>query len=258
MTPGYDPVPELERLGYTEREAVFLCLACVHSGYFLRRQFLHFIQRDDGAMVQRFLQKSVEREHVHRIEYAAGRHIYHLKGKAVYRIIGQEDSQNRRDKSDGEIKLRLMQLDYVLDHPGSKFLGSEQALVEFFTRRLALPPTMLPRRGNEAATNTRLFPDRMPIAVVERPNSSPLVSMAFVDGGQRSLSAFSRWLEQHDRLLRLLPRAEVVYVTDTPRNFGDAEHKFVRRFSQSRITIRGHLLQYDYPLWSMKYRRAVL
>ena len=209
-------------------------------------------------MVQRFLQKSIDREHVHRIEYAAGRHIYHLKAKAVYRIIGQEDSQNRRDKSDGEIKLRLMQLDYVLDHPGSKFLESEHAKVEFFHRKLGVPVSATLRHGGETAAKARYFPDRLPIAVIERPSSSPLVSMAFVDGGQRSLSAFRRWLEQHDDFLRLLLHAEVVYVADTPWNFGDAEHEFVRRFSPSRITIRGHLLQYDYPLWSMKYRRTVL
>ena len=208
-------------------------------------------------MVQRFLQKSIDREHVHRIEYAAGRHIYHLKAKAVYRIIGQEDSQNRRDKSDGEIKLRLMQLDYVLDHPGCRFLDNECATVEFLHRKLGVPMSALPRRGGETVARTRYFPDRLPIAVVERSNSL-LVSLAFVDAGHRSLSAFSRWLEQHDGLLRLLPHAEVVYVADTPRNFDDAEHEFARRFSKSRVTIRGHLLQYDYPLWSMKYRRAVL
>jgi len=256
MSAGYDPVPDIERLGYTEREATFLCLVCLHTGYFLRRQFLHFIERDDGAMVQRFLRKAVEREHVCPIEYQAGRHVYHAKAKLLYRLISQPDSQNRREKSDQEIQLRLMQLDYILDHPGSRFLESERAKEEFFHGNLRLPLNVLPRRGSEAAKNSRYFPDRMPIGIRQDYGPFPMVSLAFVDEGQRSLSAFARWLEQHSDLLRMLPRGEVVYVAGTERNFEGAEHEFQRRFSRREVTVRGHLLQYDYPLWSMKYRKA--
>jgi len=96
----------------------------------------------------------------------------------------------------------------------------------------------------------------MPIAVTERRGAPPLTSFAFVDEGQRSLSAFERWLGQHANLLHALAHSEVVYVADTPRNLDGAEHEFLRRFSTSRVKIRGHLLLYDYPLWSMKYRRA--
>jgi hypothetical protein len=32
----------LQALGYNEREAAFLCLAALHSGYFLRRQYHSF------------------------------------------------------------------------------------------------------------------------------------------------------------------------------------------------------------------------
>jgi hypothetical protein len=181
-----------------------------------------------------------------------------LKAKLLYRLINQPDSQNRREKSDREIKLRLMQLDYILDHPGRKFLESESAKVEFFHCKLGLPMTTLPRRGDQTSSHSRFFPDRMPIAVTDQRDDSPLVSFAFVDEGQRSLSAFERWVEQHDPLLHSLPRAEVVYVADTPRNFDGAEHEFLRRFSRSRVTIRGHLLEYDYPLRSRKYRRATL
>ena len=36
MSQSYDPVPDIERLGYTEREATFLYLVAIHSGYSLR------------------------------------------------------------------------------------------------------------------------------------------------------------------------------------------------------------------------------
>jgi hypothetical protein len=209
-------------------------------------------------MVQRFLRKSVEREHLRPIEYATGRHVYHLKAKLLYRLIAQPDSQNRREKSDREIKLRLMQLDYALDHPEKKFLESEAAKVGFFRDRLRLPETTLPRRGEQTSSSSRYFPDRMPVSVTEQNSNSSLVSFAFVDEGQRSLSSFERWLQQHSTLLHSLPHVEVVYVADTTRNFDGAEREFTRRFSRSQVTIRGHLLEYDYPLWSMKYRRMTL
>ncbi len=41
-----DPIPALETLGYTDREAAFLYLAAAHSDYFLRRQFDYFTNRN--------------------------------------------------------------------------------------------------------------------------------------------------------------------------------------------------------------------
>jgi len=253
MSSGYDPVPDIERLGYTEREAAFLYLVAIHSGYCLRRQFLYFIERDDGAIVQRFLQKGVEREHLRPIEYATGRHVYHLKAKLLYWLIAQPDSRNRREKSDWEIKLRLMQLDYVLDHPAQKFLESEAAKVESFCNKLRLPEIILPKRGEQTSSNSRYFPDRMPVAITERNSNSPFGELCFC----RRRSALALVVREMARTTpqssALVATREGVYVADTPRNFDGAEYEFDRRFSESRVTIRGHLLEYDYPLWSMKY-----
>jgi hypothetical protein len=335
MTPAYDPIPELRKLGYTEREAAFLYLVGIHSGYFLRRQYLTFIEREDGAMVQRFLQKVVELQHVHPVEYAAGRHIYHLKSKLIYRILAQEDSQNRRVKGDRQIQARLMLIDYLLDHFGEQFLETSKQKVAFFQEKLKVPLESLPqtRYGNNGTVG--YFPDRFPIAVKQKPGqSTPLITLVFIDDGLRSISAFVRWLEQHTQLLKTLHRANVIYAAGNSRNFDDAEREFLRRFPPSSATsemprglehflnylelrtrydrnvggfsltdlaivregmelytslehqallsvwkngstneakirarfepkirqtsIHGYLLEYDYPIWSMKYRRTVL
>jgi hypothetical protein len=335
MTPPYDPILELRKLGYTEREATFLYLVGIHSGYFLRRQYLSFIEREDGAMVQRFLQKSIEIQHVHPIEYAAGRHIYHLKSKSIYRILGQEDSQNRRVKGDRQIQARLMQVDYLLDHFGEQVIETMQQKVTFFQEKLKVPLESLPqiRYGNGGAPG--YFPDRFPISVKQELNQAvPLVTLVFIDDGLRSVSAFVRWLEQHAQLLKALRRADVIYAAGNSRNFDDADREFLHRFppssatqemprglehflaylqirtrydrktggfsidemrvlregmelytslekqallaawetgstSEARIRARfepqtrqisfhGYLLEYDYPIWSMKYRRSVL
>ena len=335
MTPPYDPIPELRKLGYTEREAAFLYLVGIHSGYFLRRQYLAFIEREDGAMVQRILQKSIELQHVQPVEYAAGRHIYHLKSKLIYRILGQEDSQNRRAKGDREIQARLMEVDYLLDHFGEHFLETAQQKVAFFQEKLKMPIELLPQTRYGSDRTPCYFPDRFPISVKQEPNrSAAMVTLVFIDDGLRSVSAFVHWLEQYAPLLKALHRAEIIYTAGNSRNFDDAEREFLHRFpstsatqeiprgvehflayleirsrydrntggfsmeemrvlregieiytslqqrallaaweigSTSEAKIRAHfepqtrqisihryLLKYDYPIWSMKYRRAVL
>ena len=82
----YDPIPELEKFGYTERESAFLYLVGMYSGYFLRRQFLASVQREDGAMAQRFLLKSIQLGHAVPIEYAAG--TPHLSSQVQNRVPG--------------------------------------------------------------------------------------------------------------------------------------------------------------------------
>lgn len=65
----YDPIPELIKLGYTPREAAFLYLVGMHSGYFLRRQYNQFVARDDGATSQRLCKKVTERGHAEIMDY---------------------------------------------------------------------------------------------------------------------------------------------------------------------------------------------
>ncbi len=335
MSDAYDPIPELRRFGYTEREAAFLYLVGIHSGHFLRRQYLAFIQKEDGAMVQRLLAKSVGLEHVCPIEYEHGRHIYHLKSKRIYRILGQEDSQNRRSKGDRQIQARLMLLDYVLGHFGEQFLETEQQKVKFFHEKLGIPLESLPQVTQGNRSHPRYFPDHFSVTV-EQPdsNSAPLVTLVFLDDGLRSISSFVRWLEQHTPLLNALHRADVIYTATGSRNFPEAEREFLRRFPKQnttedlplgldhflrylevrrcydlklrfltpsgmrimeegdpiypslehrallatwkmgntnearvrshyeqrtrKISILGHLLESDYPIWSRKYRRTVL
>src|SRR5882757_9138324 len=128
-----DPIRGIEYLGYTEREASFLYLVAVHSGYFLRRQFDQFIDRQSGAIAQQFLLRARRKGHIAALDFGQQRHVFHLFFKPFYTLLDNPDSQNRRRKSDAEIKLRLMALDYVLLHLSDTFLESRGAKVEFFT-----------------------------------------------------------------------------------------------------------------------------
>jgi hypothetical protein len=54
-------VAALWGLGYTEREAAFLVLAALHSGYFLRRQYLTFTGAYKGRVDDLLVRKVIER-----------------------------------------------------------------------------------------------------------------------------------------------------------------------------------------------------
>lgn len=132
---SYDAIDNLERCGYTDREATFLYMVAVHSGYFLRRQFIESVKRERGGVATSFLKKAMELGHLTALPCADGRYIYHLHSKQVYRLAGREDSQNRRLKSTPEIRRRLVALDYVLHHLGQeKFIESDEAGSSFSLR----------------------------------------------------------------------------------------------------------------------------
>ena len=45
------------RSGWTRREAEWLALVCLHSGVFLRSQYLAFIGRTNPALANRFVRR---------------------------------------------------------------------------------------------------------------------------------------------------------------------------------------------------------
>ncbi len=102
---SYDGIDNLTGCGYSEREATFLYIVAVHSGYFLRRQFNQFVSRERGAIATYFLRRATELNHITELPCAEGRRIYHLSDRQVYRLVGLDSSQgsphqvSRRDSS---------------------------------------------------------------------------------------------------------------------------------------------------------------
>jgi hypothetical protein len=62
------------------------------------------------------------------------------------------------------------------------------------------------------------------------------VRLAFLDEGQRSTTMFAHFLRTHEALLRVLPRAEVAYVSVTPLLFSAAQHVFDRHMPLKNST----------------------
>jgi hypothetical protein len=221
MTMTYDPISSLEAVGYLEREASFLYLVAIHSGYFLRRQYSQFVQCDRGAMPTRFLEKASRFHHLRVIECGQGRHIYHLASKPVYEALGRPDSQNRRIKGDSYIKARLMVLDYVLAHLSANVLEDEAGKVDFFTTQCGVRSELLPR---SYAGRLMYFPDGFPILI----SNTRVPSFVFFDEGQVTATRFERYLKQYQPLFAALGEFELVFVADNESNSARAKAAFGR------------------------------
>ena len=161
----YDPIPDIQKLGYTFREASFLYLVGIHSGYFLRRQFNRNIQRELGALSQQFLEKADGLGHVRTLEYRQKRHVFHLTSKPIYYLLSDEIPPYQRLQRDQRIKMQLMILDYVLDHPDTRFLPKPSDKLRFFGDTLRLSRELLPQKSllrRSAKHHAQLFCRALP------------------------------------------------------------------------------------------------
>jgi hypothetical protein len=222
-----DPIVALESLGYTEREASFLYLVAVHSGYFLRRQFDYFIDRNKGSIVMRFLDKARIAGHIQLLDTAHRRQVYHLFYKPIYRLVGAPNSQNRRVKGDADVRARLMRLDYVLENDQERYLESDEEKLEYFARTRGIDP------GIFTTQNNNLLPEIQStlVSLVDRiqPATSP-VRFIFVDEGLLTIAKFERVLTAMSSLLRAIAYFELIYVATSDHNFRVAAAFFRRQF----------------------------
>ena len=224
----YDPIASLESIGYLEREASFLYLVVVHSGYFLRRQYYRFAGREGGTLVAQLLKKAMLHQHVRVIECGHGWHVYHLTSKPVYEALGRKDSQNRRIKGDGHIKSRLMVLDFILFNLGANLLEDEFSKVDFFTTQCGVSRELLPR---SYSGRLMYFSDGFPILIT----NAGVPQFTFFDEGQVTSTRFERYLRQYQPLFDALGEFELIHVTDTESNTSRARVAFNRFLPTDRL-----------------------
>jgi len=223
----FDPIPALESLGYTDREAAFLYLVAAHSGYFLRRQFDYFIDRNKGSIAMNFLKKASDAGHIEVFTYKQGWRVYHLCSRSIYRVLGDTESQLRRRKGDAQVRARLMALDYVLEHEAAHFLESEADRVRFFDRVRGISPKLYANEYGKLHSMLSAFP----IALADREHpAQSLVRFAFIDEGLLSIGKFVRFFSEADPLLRAVGNFEMVYVGLSDFSFHAARAAFRNRF----------------------------
>ena len=232
-------IKALQRFGYSEAEAAFLCLAALHGGYFLRRQFARFLEREDGGTVTGLVQKALDLGHARASTWRQNTQLYHLGARPFYEALGQGDNRNRRPREWAAIKNKIMGLDFVLAHREYPYLATEQEKQDYFTETLALGPAILPGKRYHSArthlTTTRYFVEKYPLFTAETTphRDSGCVSFCFIDEGMVTLSRLETYLDQYRDLFAVLRAFHLIYVADHERHVTGARTLFARFLMQA-------------------------
>jgi hypothetical protein len=220
-----DRVSAIEQFGYTRREAEFLVVAALHSGYFLRRQF-----SERGKANDALCRKLLSRNHGKLVRSAGYAHVYHICGKPLFRALGQADNRHRRNHESFYIRRKIMLLDYVrATRQGPQFLATEEDKVAYFSNTRGLDAGVLPAKkyfGRDGSQTARFFVDKFPVRVNR---DGGTVSFSYIDDGM-SNRGFGTWLTQIRPLLAALGSAEIVFVSPSVEALGPARREFERRF----------------------------
>ena len=160
-----DRADALMRCGWTRREAEWLALVCLHSGVFLRSQYLAFIGRTNPALANRFVRRC--RRHADEQPWNGSRlRVCRITARRIYRVLGAEHLRHRRPAAPAVVLRRLLSLDYVLEHPHAAWLPTEDEKVNALTGA-GIAKEILPRRLYQGAVGTqyRYFPHKLPLAL---------------------------------------------------------------------------------------------
>ena len=229
---GPERIAALENLGYTSREAAFLCLAALHGGYFLRRQYCGFIGKETGGTVAALVEKLLTQKHAVAISALNNTKIYHLGSRPFYTLLRETDNRNRREHSTPAMKKRLLGLDFVLAYPHYRYLATEREKLDYFSGTLGISLSTLPYKRyisqKTPSTTIRYFVDKYPIFLNETGTNGPRprASFCFVDEGSVTLSGFETHLQQYAPLWCALKEFQVIYVADAQRLYQSAERRF--------------------------------
>ena len=190
-----DRADALVRAGWTRREAEFLALVCLHSGVFLRSQYLAFIGRTNPALANRFVHRC--RKHAVEQPWNGSRlRICRIAARRIYRTLGAEHVPHRRPASPEVVLRRLLSLDYVLEHPRAAWLPTEDEKVNALAAA-GISKTLLPHRLYQGAVGVqvRYFPHKLPVAL-----DGGRATFLFVQTEDQTASEVRTWGSQHAAL----------------------------------------------------------
>src|SRR3954451_9441369 len=118
-------VAAIRQLGYSRCEAEFVALVALHSGFFVRRQYHADRGKADATLVRKLCIKG----HAAVVPGSGREQVLHINGKAIYRVLGQDDNRHRRAHESFYIRAKLMLLDYVLSERPARFLATAEEKV---------------------------------------------------------------------------------------------------------------------------------
>ena len=217
-----DRVDALAAFGWTGRDAEWLALVCLHSGAFLRRQYLAFIGQPHRELARRFVERCGKAA-IEEPWNGTGLRLCRIASRPLYEALGAEHVRHRREATPEVTLRRLLSLDYVLDHLGAPWLPTEAEKVAALTAAGAAQDVLPGRLYQGAAEATRrYFVHKLPVAL-----GAEWATFVFAQAEDETPSGLSTWGNQHAALWAALQAAgravEVVVVGRDPVRLDAAE-----------------------------------
>ncbi len=233
-----EAIGTLRQFGYTAREAEFLYIAATHTGFFLQRQFMQFVDVAGRGPATYFLKKALEKKHVREhLPERGTQKVYHLFSRTIYAAIGKENSRHRRPGRYGLLEkagVRITGLDFVLAHLGHCYLEEEKDKVRYFSETQAIPIDSLPTklfRGQDGAETLHYFVENFPISVSDM-SPAAISNFTYIEDEIRSLQTFRSFVQRYRRLFEALSdRFRLTFVSNSTRSFSSAREVFIRELS---------------------------
>jgi hypothetical protein len=251
LDPHQDHLDRLQDFGHTEREARFLYLAAIHSGYFTRRQFLSFTHQTKGCLVHRFTTKLLTQHHAQATQYGHKTYVFKLTSRKIYDLIGKQDLRDHRSHTADFIRTRLLVLDFVLARPDLQYLESQEEKLKFFHEQLDIPANLFleqtDRTEGRDRSLSRYFKDRFPLFVSSRNGNASVSAMptfVYCDPAHHGISWFAGYLDRHQVFLRRLPACELIYATPSPWKLDRASQVFTAIFRNAKRPDPKYLARY--------------
>ena len=189
-----DRVAALAALGWTGDDAEWLAFVCLHSGVFLRSQYLSFVGSLYSSTALRFIERCGDIA-IEEAWNGTALKLCRITARPVYRALGAEHIRHRRRAaSAGLLVRRLLAFDYVVDHPDHAWLPTEDDKVATLTTA-GVPERTLPRRvytPEKGRGQTRYFVNKLPVAVSDKGSVFVYVHM-----GSDSEAALRTWGSSH-------------------------------------------------------------
>lgn len=246
-------IQDIEGFGYTPAEAGFLCRVALYGGYFVRRQFLYSVGCEAGKRAQDFIEKGLSKKHIARGIYREGRHLYRLHHKPIYAAIGEPENRNRREHQPSAIRLRLMALDFVLEHPESQFLATTEDKLHCLVDTCQVESGVLPTRVFcvRGVSVVRYFADGFPMFLTG--GASPVPSFTFIDDDQVTTGSLRSYLFNYQRLFQTLGSVNLLFVTRHQKRF-DSAARTLQRFRDSLVELAEPVIEIQRLLTHFPHR----
>jgi hypothetical protein len=233
-----ESIAALKTLGYTQREAEFLCIVAAHSGFFLQRHFTQFVNVAGRGPATYFIKKAIEKQHVREhLPERGTQKIYHLFSRTVYKAIGKENSRHRRPGRYGMLEkagVRLLTLDFVLTNPDRQYFEEESDKADYFIRQRLISAEILPVKvfpGAQGKQTRRYFFENFPMFLSET-DGLPVVNFTYIEDDIRSIQTFASFVERYRPLFEVLAnRFKLILVSNSAQSFQLARNMFVRSLS---------------------------